>query len=305
METQNAGQVLEIKAPAKINLFLEILEKRQDGYHNINSIMVPIDLHDYLTFERTSEQIELVCEGADISGGEDNLVLQAARLLQETFNVHIGANISLRKNIPVGAGLGGGSSDAAVTLIALNHLWELGLKSIQLLSLADRIGADVPFFIQAVPAYVSGRGEDVTPLQNNLGQLLFVLVVPDFGVSTKDVYGKLQVPRPEEHRKASGIIEGFIKGEWEHVTGNIYNRLQEAAFVTEPRLKEFYEELSEACNSRITMSGSGSAFFICCKSDKECKDVLKSLEGIDIAQLIKVTSLTNENIKLQVGDNEN
>ena len=194
MGTWETGKILEVNAPAKINLFLEVLGKRPDGYHDISSLVIPVNLHDKLTFQKKDDGIELVTESEDIPAGQNNLVIKAGELLRDTFNVNAGARIHLNKSIPVGAGLGGGSSDAAATLKALNQLWELNLAPGRLLPLAEKIGADVPFFIHAMPAHVEGKGEDIRFVKNNLGQLMFVLAIPDFGISTKAVYEKTQVP---------------------------------------------------------------------------------------------------------------
>jgi len=137
---------IKIAAPAKINLFLEILGKRQDGYHEIETVMQEISLYDYIHMEDRNEDIELTCSNSTLSVGEDNLVLKAARLFQRESGIFRGVKIHLDKRIPVGAGLGGGSSDAVATLFGLNKLWRVGYDDAKLLSLAEKLGSDTPFF---------------------------------------------------------------------------------------------------------------------------------------------------------------
>ncbi len=139
--------IISLKAPAKINLFLEILGKRDDGYHEIETIMQEIDLADNLQFEETQEGVELECNDKNIPLNQDNLVCKAANLILKECGIKKGVLINLEKNIPVGAGLGGGSSDAAATLKALNLLWKVGLNDGELMDFAAKLGSDIPFFI--------------------------------------------------------------------------------------------------------------------------------------------------------------
>lgn len=292
MQAWNTDRVIEAKAPAKINLFLEVLRKRPDGYHDISSVVVPVSMYDELRFEETQGAIELVCDDACIPARSDNLTVKAAELLRDSRNASKGVKITLKKGIPVGAGLGGGSSDAATTLLALNSLWNLELELESMLSLAAQLGADVPLFLYGRAVHMTGRGEKVVPLENTLGEMNFAIAIPDFGMSTRTVYSRLKVPLDVQRRSASGMIEGLLKGERELVVRNIFNRLTQTACEEEPRLEDIYREITQATELPVAMTGSGSAFFVCCSSREESERVSDLLKGTVEADIRNV-SLTN------------
>ncbi len=173
-----------LKTPAKINWFLSVLGKREDGYHEILSLMQSISLYDYLTFGY-SDRIKVITD-ADIPL-EENLVYRAVLLLKEKLSVNKGAIITLKKEIPVSAGLGGGSSDAACALSGLNRLWKLGLKDEEMIKFGGMLGSDVPFFFKGPLAVVRGRGEIVTKLEA-CSRHIIVIVKPALGISTKWAY---------------------------------------------------------------------------------------------------------------------
>ena len=178
-------------APAKINLVLEVMGKRDDGYHEIRSLVQAISLYDVLSFEG-AERISLACTEASLQSS-DNLVIQAAELLKEISGCDRGVRIGLEKRIPWGVGLGGGSSDAAAALLALNKLWELDLASSDLVGLASILGSDVPFFIHGGAALVEGRGEKVTPLVASLPSWFVLLLppLPKMPHKTRELYSRL------------------------------------------------------------------------------------------------------------------
>ena len=183
---------MQLFAPAKINLSFEIKGRRADGFHEIETLMTPISLADRLTLEVTPSDdngIEFSCDDPSLPIGEDNLVVRAAKLFREATKLGAGIRIVLEKKIPHGAGLGGGSSDAASTLLGLNELFGAGLTDDDLLELAARLGSDVPFFIVRSAAVCRGRGEIVTPTSIT-GDLNLLLLKPDFAVPTSWAYGK-------------------------------------------------------------------------------------------------------------------
>ena len=202
---------MQLYAPAKINLSFEIKGRREDGFHEIETLMAPISLADRLTIERgkIGGGVQFFCDDPSLSNGEENLVVRAARLFQKATKLGAGVEIALEKRIPHGAGLGGGSSDAATTLLRLNELFETGLDQKVLSELGAQIGSDVPFFILGSAAICRGRGEIVEaarlPTSFNL-----LLVKPDFGVPTPWAYGKWKNSRglPDlnyESQKFSGV----------------------------------------------------------------------------------------------------
>lgn|ERR1700686_790471 len=181
---------MQLYAPAKINLSLEIKACRDDGFHEIETLIAPISLADRLTIERANEEgIDFSCDDAVLPAGEDNLVVRAAKLFQKSMRTSPGLTISLEKKIPHGAGLGGGSSDAATTLLGLNELFEAKLAQKDLMELAAQLGSDVPFFIAQSAAVCRGRGEIVSPVKLPVA-LRLLLVKPDFGVPTPSAYAR-------------------------------------------------------------------------------------------------------------------
>lgn len=190
-----------LKTPAKINWFLSVLRKREDGYHEISSLMQSVALYDYLTFEQ-AEKIGIRTD-AEIPL-EENLVYKAAILIKERLSVKKGAVIILKKEIPMSAGLGGGSSDAACTLAGLNRLWGLGLSKDELAGFGAMLGSDIPFFFKGPFAAVEGRGEIVTPLNANTPNII-LLVKPKLSVSTKWAYSEMSRLLPELTKKENNI----------------------------------------------------------------------------------------------------
>ena len=190
-------QVMQVFAPAKINLSLRILSRRDDGFHEIETFIAPISLHDEITIDKKRNGVGFRCDDPSVPAGEENLIVRAAREFFQRTNVKDGASIALRKTIPHGAGLGGGSSDAAATLLALNQLFKTKLPREALAELGSRIGSDIPFFIFQSAAICRGRGELVIP-QELKEQLSILLLKPGFSVPTSWAYshwsGSRQLP---------------------------------------------------------------------------------------------------------------
>ena len=190
MQDLAKGKII-IKSPAKINLHLEVIGKREDRFHELAMIMQNIDLSDYLEFEINNEGfIRLESDCNNLSLSDDNLIVKSANLLKKISNINLGANIFLRKNIPIGAGLAGGSSNAAGTLIGLNKLWNLNLDQNTLSSLSSKLGSDVPFFINGGMQLCFGRGEIVEKLNSNFRYGVLLLKNPSVSVSTAETYKK-------------------------------------------------------------------------------------------------------------------
>src|SRR2546423_71073 len=186
---------MQVFAPAKINLSLRVLNKRPDGFHEIETLIAPISLSDGIQIEKQSRWIDFQCDDPTVPSGADNLVVRAAKLFFEQAKIKTGVSIALHKKIPHGAGLGGGSSDAASTLMALNELFETNLPREALAKLSESIGSDVPFFIFQSAAICKGRGELVTPMK--LPEPLSILLLkPEFGVSTAWAYQRWEDSHP-------------------------------------------------------------------------------------------------------------
>jgi 4-diphosphocytidyl-2-C-methyl-D-erythritol kinase len=253
--------VLTLKAPAKINLLLHVLGRRPDGYHQILSLAQQVDLADTLRFSPLEEdRLVLEAPGCPVPP-EQNLALQAARLLKEHTGCPFGARIELRKEIPLQAGLGGGSSDAAAVLRGLNRLWGLGLPTEELQGLALRLGSDVPFFLNGPLALLAGRGEELRPLRME-ARLHVLLLKPPFGIPTAQAYRGLG--DYSELTKAQKNIKLFIRALGGHRPGRLElqgNDLERWAAQRFPQIARLKEALYARGAWYAGMSGSGSAVF--------------------------------------------
>ena len=263
-------------APAKVNLFLAVLGKRPDGYHELATLMVAVRLFDTLIFRaEQAPRLNLVCSDKKLAAGPDNLVLKAAQLLRERTGCKRGASIRLIKRIPMAAGLAGGSTDAAATLAALNRLWQLGLSAQELAKLGAEIGSDIPFFFRTPAAWCTGRGEIVAPV--NLPRPLdFVLLCPSFGLGTAAVYKNVVVP--EAPVSADKIRAALGKGDVDSIGDFMHNRLQLAAEKLEPRIADYARMLAATNPAGCLMSGSGSTLFALYRSADEAARAAASLK---------------------------
>ncbi|MEA5001307.1 MAG: 4-(cytidine 5'-diphospho)-2-C-methyl-D-erythritol kinase [Endomicrobiaceae bacterium] len=265
-----------IKAPAKINLYLEIINKREDGYHNLESIMHTVSLCDTLEFE-LSDNIELFCSDKDLPTDKTNLVYKTAAKLKEKYNIKKGIKINLTKNIPMGAGLGGGSSDAAATITALNKIWKINAPKEELEQFAATIGADVPFFLTGGTAKISGIGNIVEKIHCT-NKYFFILVKPSFGVSTVYAYSKIKFPLTNQRKinKITQVLKNnaFSKEDFRNL---VFNRFEEFVF-------DEYQEISTIKNILQNlgcvslMSGSGATVFGLVANQEELNSVFDKLQ---------------------------
>ena len=248
-----------MKAHAKVNLTLEVLRRREDGYHEMASIIQTIDLHDTLTLE-PDDRITLECSVPELVSS-DNLVLKAAHLLKDTAGYGKGARISLVKGIPVSAGLGGGSSDAAAALKGLNCLWGLGLSLDELMLVAAQLGSDVPFFLHGGTAMVQGRGEHVRPLAPADLEWLVVLApeieLPD---KTSFVYSRLS-PSSYSAGHLTRKLEARIRGGGDVPPQFLFNAFDDLARDTFPGLDSYWDTFFALGAREIHVAGSGPALF--------------------------------------------
>jgi 4-diphosphocytidyl-2-C-methyl-D-erythritol kinase len=268
---------LTIHAPAKLNLGLRIFPRRPDGFHDIESWFVPISLYDTLIITQ-SDQLTLTLTGdhsglsADIA---TNLAGKAAMALAQSAGITPRAAIRLHKLIPHGGGLGGGSSDAAAALIALNAFWQTGKTIEELQTLGLSLGSDVPFFIRATSAVCSGRGDIITPL--SLRRVHYaVLVIPSQGLSTKLVYEKFDAP---EIGKTSPPLnyQEISQAPTDRISEEIVNDLETPAFAVAPWLSEMQRQIDQTVNCRVHLSGSGSTLFILCGGSGQTQQIVDVL----------------------------
>lgn len=253
---------MPINSYAKVNLFLRIGKKLSSGYHNLQAVMQRIELSDNLTIEPVAEDSIIVeCTNKELEN-ENNLAYKAALLLKKKFKVRQGVRIFIEKNIPIEAGLGGGSSDAATTLMNLNKLWGLKLKENQLIELASQIGSDVPFFIGENAALVEGIGDNVKPIRKSFS-INLVLINPGFRVSTKWAYSVFDKQKPKIKTKAdiNNLIKAIEKKDIKEIANNLHNDF-------EPIITKKYRIVQDIKNNLLRndalnacISGSGPTVF--------------------------------------------
>lgn len=270
---------------AKLNLYLEVLKIRKDKFHNIKTIFERINLHDTVILKsRADKQIKIFSNSAQIPRDSLNLAFRSAKLLQDSCAVNQGVDIKIIKRIPVGSGMGGGSSNAAVVLLGLNKLWKLNLSKEKLLYFAKKIGSDVPFFIYDCPfAYATGRGDSVLPL-NLLSstKLWHILVVPRINVSTPAVY-KGWDNRTQELTSPKGndkiLLSALIKKDPALISIALFNSLESVTSKMHPVLNTIRKKLGLLGLKSVLMSGSGPAIFSISLTKKEAVLAFKKLES--------------------------
>ena len=284
--------MLTLHAPAKVNLVLEVLGKREDGYHEIKSVMQTISLFDVLNFEE-ADGIELDCSVSSLQTA-DNLVLKAVNILRQASGYRRGARIKLKKRIPWGSGLGGGSSDAAITLIGLNKLWSLGLSYEQLAVIGAEVGSDVPFFIYGGRCLVRGRGDWVAPLPD-IQTACFVLLKPELpeqADKTKRLYNILK----PSHYTAGDFAEQAVSAidrESRLYGGTIFNVFDSVAFQAFPGLEKYWNSFLHAGVKNIHLAGSGPVLFTLVDNEVEATAIQKKLSDCCINCCI-VSSIKRE-----------
>ncbi len=292
MLLRRSGAAVWARAPAKVNLHLEVLGRRADGYHDLATLMVAVSLYDTLEFrDDPSGDVRLVCDHPELSSGPDNLVCRAAQLMRQRAGIGSGVEVRLRKRIPLAAGLAGGSSDAAATLAGLNRLWRLGWGPAELARLGAELGSDVSFFFYAPAAWCTGRGELVEPLP--LGASLdLVLACPPVGLATASVFRALTVP--SSPRDGAEVCRAVRAGDREEVGRLLFNRLQPAAEGLCPAVARLRARLADRGPLGALMTGSGSTVFALCRGPAEAQSIARALrserEDGDLARVRVVRS---------------
>ena len=269
---------LLVKAPAKINLSLDVLGKRQDGYHEVKMIMTTIDLADRLELtELLEDRIEIVSHNRYVPDDQRNLAYQAAKLLKEKFKVKQGVSIAIEKTIPVAAGLAGGSSDAAATLRGLNKLWNLGLTIDELAELGAEIGSDVSFCVYGGTAIATGRGEKIEHIKTP-PSCWVILAKPHIGVSTADVYGNLQLNRVT-HPNVEKMVEVINQGDYKGICNAVGNVLEDVTFEMHPEVARIKAQMKRFGADAVLMSGSGPTVFGLVHHDSRMHRIYNGLKG--------------------------
>jgi 4-diphosphocytidyl-2-C-methyl-D-erythritol kinase len=270
-------QRIRIIAPAKVNLYLEVIDRRPDGYHDLRTIFQAIDIYDTLEFDEQPFGLQVTSDWPGLPEGKDNLCWRAAALLSSRRDLKKGMKIHVSKQIPPGAGLGGGSSDAAATLKGLNRIWRLNLDRGELQEMASLLGADVAFFLDGGAGVGEGMGEKIRPIPTS--EISFVIVWPEICLSTPAVYGEWD-KRPEKAKSTlASMITALEDGEQNRIASLLRNNLEGAANRLSPICGEIKEEMLRAGCLGAMVSGSGSAVFGIASSNKEAQKIAKVLHG--------------------------
>lgn len=268
---------LTLKSPAKLNLYLNVLRKRKDGYHDIETIFERIDLADRVALTKIPAGIHITSNRHDLSCDQTNLAYRAASLLFRKKRIRGGVHIHLHKRIPIAGGMGGGSSNAATVLLGLNRLFGLRLSRKTLLSLGRHLGADVPFFLLETPfAIGTKRGDRVTPIRSSL-KILHLIVNNRVKVPTQGIYQQVNFTLTRE-RPGAKIFQHFIeRGDLSGLVGRCYNALEEPAIKGYPTILKVKETLKRLGVKGITLSGSGPTVFGFVKSLSQAKALRKTI----------------------------
>jgi 4-diphosphocytidyl-2-C-methyl-D-erythritol kinase len=270
---------ISVKAPAKINLTLDVLSKRPDGYHEVEMVMTTVDLADRVDLTLLdSGEIALDCSASFVPDDIRNHAYKAAMLLKERYHVQAGVRIYIDKHIPVAAGLAGGSSDAAATLRGLNRLWNLELSLDELAELGAEIGSDVPFCVYGGTALATGRGEKITHLTAP-APCWVILAKPPIGVSTADVYGNLRVQQIVNHPPTRQMLEAIQNQDFSLMCRSLGNVLEEVTLSLYPQVRQIKELMAASGADGVLMSGSGPTVFALVQKEGKVHRIYNALRG--------------------------
>lgn len=284
---------MELRALGKINLGLDVLGRRENGYHDVRMVMQTVYLYDLITLELTREPgIEIKTNLSFLPVNENNLAYRAAKLLMDEFKIQDGIRISLEKHIPVSAGMAGGSSNAAAVLYGLNRMFHLKLTDQQLMERGVTLGADVPYCILRGTVLAEGIGEILTPLPP-MPRCYVLLAKPPVNVSTKAVYEKLDACRIERHPDISGILEGLEEQNLHKVAGAMGNVLEEVTAGDYPVIDEIKKVMKEGGALNAMMSGSGPTVFGIYDDRRKAKAAASKIREQKLARQVYVTNVHN------------
>ena len=268
----------QMKAYAKINLALDVVGRRENGYHNVRMIMQTIGIYDEIRFSKCKEGIHLMIEGGNVPADEDNLVYKAAKIMKDAYHIPSGIDIYLKKTIPAAAGMAGGSSDAAATFKGINRLFDLDASLEDLMHLGVRVGADVPYCILGGTALAEGIGEKLTSL--NPAPECFVMVAkPDIAVSTKDVYEQFDAEQVDEHPDVDGMVEAIWEESLQGVLDRMGNVLESVTARQYPVIDKLKERMKELGALNSMMSGSGPTVFGIFVNERVAREAFEQMKS--------------------------
>ena len=285
---------MNCKARAKVNLGLDVCRRLENGYHEVKMIMQTVDIYDELEFIKRKDPDIILSVDSDDSLGDisNNLIFKAAKLMREYFSIKDGIEIYLKKNIPVAAGMAGGSTDAAATMLAMNELFELGQTKEQLMNLALRLGADIPFCIMGGTALAEGIGEKLTPLPAP-PKAYILIAKPPVMVPTKSVYESLHAHKLVKHPDIDGMVKALNEGSLTGITDRMENVLEAVTVSRYPVIDEIKQFMKEHGAINALMSGSGPTVFGIYSNEEDAKTTASELAKTKKAKDIQVTTFYN------------
>lgn len=288
---------LELKALAKINLGLDVLGRRENGYHDVRMVMQTIYLYDNVTLNKTQEAgIQLKTNLSFLPVDDNNIAYKAARMLIEEFDIKEGVEIILDKHIPVAAGMAGGSSNAAAVLVGMNRLFELGLTQQELMERGVKLGADVPYCIMRGTVLAEGIGEVLTPL-TPMPKCYVLVAKPGISVSTKTVYEKLDAKEIEDHPDIDGLIAGLDEGDLKKIASSMGNVLEHVTITDYPIIEDIKNVMNEGGALGAMMSGSGPTVFGLYDDKQLAKKAGQKIKELGLTKQVYVVNVHNNRRK--------
>ncbi len=278
-----------LKAYAKINIGLDVTGKTDNGYHLLKTVMQQVDLYDVITIERAEKGIDFTCDSPDVPSDDTNLAVKAAKLMTETYGIKEGVNINLNKNIPVAAGMAGGSTDGAAVIIGMNKIFDLDLTMQDMIDTGVKIGADIPFCIQGGCAIAEGIGEKLRELDNRT-EMYTLIAKPPINVSTVHVYKTLkwqEVTHPDMDR----VIKGIMAGSMDDIVAGMGNVLESVTCSEYDIINQLKKSMMDLGASGSLMSGSGPTVFGLFKNKEEAMSAEKGLKDIYPDVFVKATGI--------------
>jgi 4-diphosphocytidyl-2-C-methyl-D-erythritol kinase len=294
MKTERIGDELMVQSPSKVNLFLEILGRRPDGYHDLQTVMQTIDLCDELRIAPCDgDETVFRCDHPKVPNDSSNLVVRAAEVIRRRTGIRSGVRLTLEKRTPVGGGLGAGSANAAATLLGLNEFWHAGLSKADLHPLAAALGSDINFFLEGGTALCTGRGEVVRPVRHGL-PMHFVLVLPPFGVSTARAFQEAKDFLTRPHKDATITLKALENNEFGALCEGLFNRFERPVFRLYPELAALKSRMEEVAPGRALLSGSGSTLFCLCRDRIEAEAIEREFQRLKLGSVCRAARLADE-----------